>query len=58
MENNQVQLDIDRYMEQLRREATSDDLEMSANNMQKYIGVPAIVKAMLCMLQDEMDKGS
>jgi len=38
--------------------ATSDDLELSAKNMQKYIGGLAVVKTMVCMLQDELDKGS
>ena len=45
-------------MEQWRREATNDDLELSAQNMQKYIGGPVMVNTMLHMLQDKLDKGS
>ena len=30
---NQVRLEIDRYMEQLRQEATNDDLQLSTKNM-------------------------
>lgn len=45
-------------MEQLRREATNDNLELIAQNMQKYIGGPVMVKTMLHMLEDELDKGS
>ena len=51
---NQIWLEIDRYMKHL----TNDDFELSAQNMQKYIGGPVMVKTMLHMLQDEMDKGS
>lgn len=40
------------------REATSDDLQLSTKNMQKYIGGPATLRTMLCMLQDELEKGS
>ena len=54
---NQVQLEIGRYMEQLRREATRDDLELNACNMQKYIGGPVKVNIILLMLQNELDIG-
>jgi len=37
-------------MEQLRREATSDVLELSIQNMQKYIGNLVMVNSMLHML--------
>lgn len=49
-EKNQVQLDIDKYMEHLKKEATSDDLEMRVENMQKYISGTVIVKAMQHLL--------
>jgi len=39
-------------------EATSDDLYLSTENMQKYIDGPTTLKTMLRMLQDEMDIGS
>ena len=55
---NQVQLVIDRYMEKLRREATNDDLELNTPNIHKHIDGPVMVKTMLHMLQDELDKGS
>lgn len=45
-------------MEQLRQEATNDDLELLTENMQKYVGGLVRVKTMLHMLQDELDKGS
>ena len=32
-------------------------MELSAHNMQKYIGGPVMVKTMLHMLQDDMEKG-
>ena len=56
--NNQFQLDIDEYMEQLNREATREDLELSAHNMQKYIGGHVTVNTMLHMLQNKLDTGS
>ena len=37
-EKNHVRLGIYRYMEKLRQEATSDDLDMSIENMKNYIG--------------------
>lgn len=49
---NQFWLEIDRYMEKLRQEATGDDLEMSAQNMQKYISGPIMANTMFHMLQD------
>lgn len=57
-EKNHVRQEIDRYMEQLRWEATNDDLDMSIKGMKKYIGSLTRVNTMLCMLQDELDKGS
>lgn len=47
---NQVRLEVVRYMEQLRQEATNDDLELSTKNMQKYTGGPIMVNTMLHML--------
>lgn len=57
MRKNQVMLEVDRYIKQLMREATSDYLQLSVENMQKYLGGPATLKTMLCMLQDELDRG-
>lgn len=57
-EKNQVSLEINRYMKHLNWEATNDDLEVSTEKMQKYISGPVIVKTMLRMLQDELEKGS
>jgi len=45
-------------MEQLRREATREDLELNAHNMQKYINGPVKVNTMMHMLQNEFDTGS
>ena len=45
-------------MDQLMREATSDNLQLSADNMKKYSGGLATFKTMLCMLQDEMGTSS
>lgn len=55
-QKNEVQLEIERYMEKLRWEGTGDELELSAHNMQKYIGGHVMVKMMVHMLQDELDK--
>lgn len=38
--------------------ASSDDLQLSADNMQKYIGGPATLRTVRCILQDETDTGS
>lgn len=45
-------------MEQLRQEATREDLELNTHNMHKFIGGPVKVKTMLLMLQNELDIGS
>jgi len=45
-------------MEQLRREATRDGLDLSAPNMQMDIWGPVMVYTMPHMLQKEMDIGS
>ena len=37
-------------------EATSDDLQLSIENMKKYISGPTTLKTMLTMLQDELEK--
>lgn len=34
------------------------DLELSAQNMQKYIGGPVMVKNMVHMIKNELDTGS
>jgi len=39
------------------REATNDKLQLSAENMQKYIGSPTILKIVLYMLQDVLGRG-
>ena len=39
------------------RVATSDDLQLSAKNMQMYISGPTTLKIVLRMLHDELDKG-
>jgi len=55
---NQVILEIDEYLTQLRREATIEDLELSAHNIQKYIDGINMVKNMFFMLHNELDIGS
>lgn len=57
MRKNQVMLEFDGYTEQLMHEASSDDLQMSTKNMKKYIGGPAMLRIVLLMLQDELDRG-
>lgn len=51
-------LEFDRYIEKLVREATNNDLQLSIEKMQKYISGPATLRTMLCILRDEMEKGS
>lgn len=55
---NQVRIEIQRYMEKLRQEATRDDLGLSAHNMKKCIGCHVMVNTMMHMLQDELDTSS
>lgn len=38
--------------------ATSDELQLSTGNMQKYIGGPTTLRIVQHILQDEMDTGS
>jgi len=57
MKKNQFLLEVNMYMEQLMREANSDDLQLNTENMQKYISGPATLETMLRMLQDDLDKG-
>lgn len=45
-------------MEQLMRKATSDGLQLSVDNMQKYISGPATLRTVQRILQDEMDTSS
>jgi len=45
-------------MEKIRQEATREDMEMTAHNMQRYIGGPVMVNTMLHMLQKKLDIGS
>jgi len=39
------------------RVATNNDLQLNTKNMQRYISGPTTLTTMLCMLQDEMDRG-
>ena len=57
MRKNQVMLDVEKYIEKLMRKATSDDLQLSKENMQKYIGGLATLKTLWHILQDELNKG-
>lgn len=56
MSKNKFMPDVDNYIEHLMHVATSDDLQLSVENMQRYISGLATIKKMLCMLQDELDK--
>lgn len=47
---NQVLQEVKEYFEQLRQEATREDLELNAHNMQNFIGGLVKVKTMLLML--------
>lgn len=50
-------LDIEKYIEQLMCIATNNDLHHNAENMQRYISGPNTLSSVLCMLQDELDRG-
>lgn len=58
MKKNQVLFEVERYMEQLMGEATSNDLQLREKNMQKYISGPTTLRKMLHMLQDQSNRGS
>lgn len=55
MRRNQVMLDVDKYIGQLMRVATNDDLQLSIDSMQRYINRSAKLSTMLGMLQDPLD---
>ena len=57
MRKNQVMLEVKGYIEQLMCKATNDDLKLSTENMQKYIGGPTTLRIVLRVLQDELDRG-
>lgn len=57
-EKNQVRLELNTYFHQLMLKATSEDFQVSTDNMQIYIVVPFVLMTKLRMLQDELDKGS
>lgn len=55
---NQVQQEINEYLEQLIQNAIKEDLELDKQNMQKYVDGPVQVREMLLMLQNELKNGS
>lgn len=50
IKKNQILLEFDKYIDKLMREATNDDLQLSRENMQKYIGGPATLRKIFRML--------
>ena len=57
MRKNQVMLDVDKYIKKLMCISIGDDLQINTKNIQRYIGGPATLHTMLCMLQDQMERG-
>jgi len=49
---------MDSYFDELMRIATSTDLAISADTMHQYVASIATLKTMMCMLSDELDRGS
>lgn len=50
MWKNQVMMDVDGHIEELMHKATSDDMHLSVENMQKYISGLATLRTMLHMI--------
>lgn len=57
-EKNQIRLDLNAYFDPLMLMATSTDLHVSVDNMQMYIVGLTLLKTKLCILHDELDRGS
>ena len=56
--NEQVQLELYSYFDKLMCIATSLDLPISPNIMNKYVVGPTVLKIMMCMLTDELERGA
>ena len=54
----QIQLELDSYFDELMHLATNPNFPISANIMHKYFVVPTMLKIMMCMILDELDRGS
>ena len=47
---NQVQQEIEEYLEKLRQISTKEDLDLNKQNMQNHISGPVQIRTMLLML--------
>ena len=54
----QAGLELDSYFDELMRIATSLDVVISEDTMQKYVAGATALKTMMCMLSDELDIGA
>ena len=54
----QVRLELDSYFDELMRIATSPDLPISADTMNKYVPSLATLNIRMRMLLDELEKGA
>lgn len=50
MRKNQVMMDVERYNGTVMHEATSNDLQLNAENMQRYIIGPTTLRLVLRIL--------
>lgn len=55
---NQVRQEVEEYLDQLRKSATKEDLEVNKSNMQKRIGGPVKINMMLLLLKKEIQAWS
>jgi len=54
----QFQQELDSYFDELMRTVTSPDMPISADDMRKYVVGSTILKTMIHMLMDELDRGA
>jgi len=54
----QVRLELDLYFKELMFIATSPDFPIKVDIMHKYVASMAALKTTMCILSDELDKGS
>lgn len=57
-EKNQVRLELDAYFYHLILMITSEDLQVSTDNMCMYIVLPTLLRDKLQKIKDEFDRGS
>lgn len=57
-EKNQVQLELYIYFDPLMSITTNANLQMSASTTHQYVAGSTALKTMMCMISNELDKGS